>query len=296
MPKLPVIHLGLCALHDPTSETLTGGNGCAFLLQGNTYNIPVSITIPADYPIMAPECFVEPTSTMELNLAAHSYSLHPNEDGRRGRVETYCAWVPEHSSLFDIIVDLCRLFSISPPVKSKSTASQSLRPSASMPAPYGTLDRPGATATSLASQPGKAAYPVYNPAAMLDRPPISYPPPPPPVNNGATTSWYPPAPPGASSATPSYPPAYAAEASTATTGKPSQPSPPAKPDTHREEFKERAVKALSSRMMASLQQSNKALWQEVVTLEGQADALSNNRQVCCFSKTCVVDRDSNPSI
>jgi hypothetical protein len=39
-----------------------------FCLQGNTYSIPVSTTILADYPIMAPECFVGPTSTISLVL------------------------------------------------------------------------------------------------------------------------------------------------------------------------------------------------------------------------------------
>jgi hypothetical protein len=78
-------------------------------------------------------------------------------------------------------------------------------------------------------------------------------------------------------------PTYPGGASTAGADQPYglfQPLLPAKPDAYREEFKERVVKALSERAMASLQQSSEALWQEVATLEGQADKLSKTRQVC----------------
>lgn len=233
---------------------------------------------------------------MELNLAAHAYTLHPESDSRRGRVETPSAWAPEHSSLIDVIVDACRLFSISPPVKSRATQ----QPTATPP-PYAAHDRPMATGGGggAASTTGNPAYP---PARVLaggvQRPVISYTPRPPAPDNGHAAPQYYPQPSGGGLGSsypppqaypprpplPSEPPPSSWPAGGVGTGasqpEPWVPTPPrVAPDAHVAPFKDKAVQALANRLQSSLQQSSDALWQEVASLEGTADQLAQNRQV-----------------
>ena len=235
---------------------------------------------------------------MELNLAAHAYTLHPEASGRRGRVETPGAWAPEHSSLIDVIVDACRLFSISPPVKSRAA-----QPAAATPSPYAALDRPNVIGGGGASTTGNPAYPAYPPAQVVtggvQPPSISYTPRPPPLENGRPAPQYYPQPGGGAQGgsypapqpypprppLPSEPPLSNWPGGGVGTGagKPdawAHTPPRVAPDAHVAPFKEKAVQALAARLKSSLQQSSDALWQEVASLEGTADQLAQNRQAC----------------
>jgi UEV domain len=285
--------------------------------QGASYNIPVAIVVPADYPIMAPVCYVEPTPTMELNRSAHAYRLHPEPGGTRGRVETSTAWLPEHSSLIDVIIDMCQLFSASPPVKARSRGSPP-RPAAS---PYPAVDAPGASARpgQASTTHGNPAYPAYHPPAAASSSEaanqsshnhISYPPISPNLYPGASSSQYPgsaasassgypPAssagsaayPPGGGFAWPPQPPAqppYAGAGSASTSA--SAASRPAK-DAHEVPFKQRAVDSLTDWVVESLQLSCQELSEEVTRLESTAQRLAENRQVWALRKVC----DANSS-
>ena len=277
---------------------------CVVIMQEGEYNIPVVITVPADYPIMAPVCLVEPTPTMELSRSTRRYRLHPEAGAStRGRVETGKPWVPEHSSLIDVIIDMCELFSIDPPVKSRD-APQS-QPAAS---PYPANDRP--PGSNPPQSTGNPAYPSYTPggtsasgraAGGIKYPSVSYP--------GSTggAGWYPPAggpaqspfqgggacprPPAQPYGDPPAPSGYAGQAEPAIYpgrggAAQQQPAQPAAPrfakDAHVQPFKEKAVAALTARVQESLQLSCEALSEEVASLESTAEKLARNQHVRCI--------------
>ena len=273
----------------------------------------MSVTIPVDYPWAAPLCYVEPTERMELTRGSQDYRLHPEQHsgGVRGHVETSTAWMPEHSSLIDVIVDMCQLFSRSPPVRARSAAPQAPPGSGGSPQPpqpYGPAhggcsNRPAngsSTSPYGVQQSGNSSssadhirYPpaMYNPAA--------HPHPYPQASNGHAQSnpySY-----SSDTGSPFGPPAHSSPQNRVDAARypgmaaaGSQPPPPQPPgsfaqpprpqaavakDAHEEPFKRRAIEALAARLQASLDASCEGLSEEVVRLESTAEQLAQNRQV-----------------
>ena len=262
--------------------------------------MPVAIVIPADYPILAPQPYVEPTDDMELVRTSHQspYQVHPEAGSRRGRVDTVTAWTPDHSSLIDVVLDLCRLFSEVPPVKARRAAPVPQPPQPVAASPYAVVDRPGGA--PAAATTGNPAYPAFpsrppQPPAPGLYPPIQ------PSNGAAGHSWYPqpaaqpphnpytsnsvPPPPQPSGHTQGYPgmPGF---------GQPPAPpaAPPPKPtpvlmskEVYSEAFKRKAVDALVKRVITSLELSCASAGVELAQLESKVEKLAKNREACALS-------------
>lgn len=96
--------------------------------RSNTYNIPVSIAIPHDYPYNPPLCQVCPTADMMVKVSEHV--------DQTGKVFLpYLAdWNSERSDLLGVIQVMIILFGEKPPVYSKQP-TQSQPPPAAMPTP-----------------------------------------------------------------------------------------------------------------------------------------------------------------
>eukprot|EP00041_Stephanoeca_diplocostata_P005871 m.69766 g.69766 ORF g.69766 m.69766 type:complete len:426 (-) comp16047_c0_seq1:95-1372(-) len=87
-------------------------------IRGNVYHIPIAVHLDHGHPRIAPMCYVEPTPTMEI-------SSHPNVE-QSGFIKHECIWRwnESHSSLTNLVSQLCFAFSQRTPVVSRPVQSQ----------------------------------------------------------------------------------------------------------------------------------------------------------------------------
>lgn len=99
-------------------------------IRGNVYHIPIAVHLDHGHPRIAPTCYVEPTPTMEI-------SSHPNVE-RSGFIKHDCIWRwnESHSSLSNLVSQLCFAFSQRTPVVSRAAQPPSQQYPQSQPVVY----------------------------------------------------------------------------------------------------------------------------------------------------------------
>ncbi|KAI9030387.1 UEV domain-containing protein [Hyaloraphidium curvatum] len=167
--------------------------------RGNTYNIPVAVWIPHNYPFQPAMCYVVPTPQMLIRPSKHvdlsGKIYHPYLAHWHDRVE--------ESTIVDFLVVLQQIFGQEPPVYTKPSnpppamaGAAKAAPSASStlpsrPPPYNPVG-PSASASALpdrSSTPERAAH--AHSFSQTSRQSADLPPPPPPLRPPAepADSW-----------------------------------------------------------------------------------------------------------
>ena len=81
--------------------------------KGNTYNIPVAIYIPNDYPYSPPICYVKPTADMMIKQGRHV------DASGKVYLPYLSDWKNDQSDLLGVIQVMIIVFGESPPVYQK---------------------------------------------------------------------------------------------------------------------------------------------------------------------------------
>jgi UEV domain len=269
-------------------------------VQNGKFNIPVEVILPPDFPVGAPEVYVRPTPSMVLSES------HPFVSATSGEVNTpaIVGWTFPRSNLSSCLTEMSAQFGQLAPVYSRATSSAAGSTSATSSHPIANSQatpsnpymanpytpnplRASASAGAASQRPADTSmYPAY----PLARPPTASPPTYPPTNPYLDT-------PGGVSSQPMFP--YGGSGAAGVGGpdadaRPRPPAPPVGPPVPTKQqaldaFRETAIDALASRILASIEQSEHRIHDGTQALLAKHERVEANRKVRCArtSHACV---------